>query len=356
MRLPSLLPVLLLGAGMLAACGPRRQELPPVTLLGAPADTLLLDDTELSQSIWLGGDRWAILAPRAKAIRIVDFKTRTIGVLGHPGKEYREPFALFRAGDTLYVNDWGMRRTTAWSLAGKLLGATEAPAPFRGALPRARDAAGWWYAELRPAPKADGSGNRDSGAVVRWRGGPAADTVARLAPYDIEPVTRDGASRYERLVFSGTDQWDVGADGTLWIARVNLNALVRCAPDHGPCALGPSLPDPILEVTLQDREYFLQSFPADQRGLAEGIPFAVLKPPFDAAFTGGNGMVWLQRSRALTDSTRAYRILALDGLAKQEYRLPNAQRIAGADSLHILAIDPLVPGPGHRVLRYVIPK
>lgn len=323
--------------------------------LAAPADTLTLDDTELSQAIWLGGDRWALLAPQAKAVRIVDFRTRAATVVGVPGRDYREPFFLFRAGDTLYINDWGMRRTTAWSLAGKLLGTLDAPAALRGALPRARDGAGWWYAELRPDPRADGSGNKDSGAVVRWRSGPAADTVVRLAPYDVEQVARDGASRFERLVFSGTDQWDVGADGTLWVARVNGNALERCAPDHGPCTVGPSLPDPILEVTLQDREYFLQSFPADQRGLAEGIPFAVLKPPFDAAFTAGDGSIWLQRSRSLTDSTRAYRILGLDGMARQEYRIKNAQRVLGAEPGHILAVDPLVPGPGHRVLRYAMP-
>ena len=352
---PRLVPLLLLGAG-LAACGPRRQELPPAARLGAPADTVTLKDTELSQAVWLGGDRWALLAPQAKAVRIVDLRTHAVSVLGHPGQEYHEPFDIFRAGDTLYVDDWGMRRTTAWSLDGKMLSALDAPAPFRGALPRARDTAGWWYAELRPSPRSDGSGNLDSGAVVRWKEGATADTVRRLAPYDVERVTRDGATRFERLALSGTDQWDVRPDGTLWIARVNTNALERCAPDHGPCVPGPSLPDPVLEVTLQDREYYLLSFPADQRALAEGIPFAVIKPAFDAAFSAGDGSVWLQKSRALTDSTRSYRILSLDGLARQEYRLPNAQRILGADSTHILAIDPLVPGPGHRVLRYTMPR
>ncbi|HET7041479.1 MAG TPA: hypothetical protein VFI13_05655 [Gemmatimonadales bacterium] len=352
---PLLAPALLL-ATFLVACGPKRQELPPVAQLGAATDTVTLNDTELSQGVWLGGDRWALLAPQAKAVRIVDLGRHSATLLGRPGKEYREPFFLFRAGDTLYVDDWGMRRITAWSLGGKLLDTLGAPGAFRGALPRARDAAGWWYAELRPAPLADGSGNKDSGAVVRWRSGPAPDTVRRLAPYDVERVTRDGASRYERLVFSATDQWDVRPDGTLWIARVNSNALERCAPDHGPCVVGPSLPDPVLEVTLQDREYFLQSFPAEERNLAEGIPFAVLKPPFDAAFTAGDGAVWFQRSRALTDTTRGYRILTLDGHAVQEYRIKNAQRILGADSTHILAIDPLVPGPGHRVLRYAVPK
>ena len=340
----------------LAACGPRHQALPPSATLVAPADTVTLNDTELSQAIWLGGDRWALLAPQARVVRIVDMARRSSTVLGRAGKDYHDPFAIFRAGDSLYVDDWGMRRTTVWSLTGKLVDSLAAPAPFRGALPRAHDAAGWWYAELRPSPGPDGSGNRDSGVVVRWRPGAASDTVARLAPYDVEQVTRDGATRLERLVFSGTDRWDVDLGGTLWIARVNANALQRCAPDHGPCHTGPSLPDPVLEVTLQDREYFLQSFPEDQRGLAEGIPFAVLKPAFDAAFTAANALVWLQKSRALTDTTRGYRLLDPTGIAVQEYRVPNAQTILGSDGTHALAIDPLVPGPGHRVLRYTLPK
>ena len=348
-----LLPALVVA---LAACGPRQQELPPAARLLAPADTILLNDTELSQAVWLGGDRWAILAPQAKVVRILDMRTRKATLLGHPGKDYADPSYLFRAGDTLVVDDWGMRRATLWTLAGQPAGILPPPLPFRGYLPHARDAAGWWYAELRPAPRADGSGNRDSGVVVRWREGATSDTVARLAPYDVEQVTRDGASRFERLVFSGTDQWSVLADGTLWIARVNANALARCAPDHGPCTTGPSLPDPVLQVTLEDREYFLQTFPPDQRGLAQGIPFAILKPAFDAAFGAADGSVWLQKSRALTDTLRGYRILALDGLARQEFRVPNAQTILGADSAHVLAIDPLVPGPGHRVLRYALPR
>ncbi|MBW8772607.1 MAG: hypothetical protein JF590_04855, partial [Gemmatimonadetes bacterium] len=51
----------------------------------------------------------------------------------------------------------------------------------------------------------------------------------------------------------------------------------------------------------------------------------------------------------------SYRYLRPDGTARLEVRIKNAQRILGADSTHLLAIDPLVPGPGHRVLRYLTP-
>lgn len=339
----------------LAACGPRKQPPPPVHDLVAAADTILLSDTEIRDAVWLGGDRWALLAPQAKTVRVVDFATKRVQTLGRPGKDYIEPFALFRAGDTLYVDDWGKRRVTGWSLAGVMVSALDAPAPFRGALPRGRDAAGKWYAELRPFPGPDGSGNLDSGVVVGWKEGATSDTILRLAPYQLERVSRDGASRYERLVFSGVDQWGVRPDGTVWIARVIQNLLESCGPAHGDCVRGPPLPDRVLTVTIQDRAYFLQTFPADQRSLAEGIPFSIVKPPFEHAFAAADGGIWLERSRMLTDTSRSYRYLRPDGTAKLEVRIKNAQRILGADPTHLLAIDPLVPGPGHRVLRYVAP-
>jgi hypothetical protein len=323
--------------------------------LTAAADTVLLQDTEIADAVWLGGDRWALLAPQAKTVRIVDLASRKVQALGKPGKDYLEPFSIFRVGDTLYVDDWGKRRVTGWSLTGGMISTLDAPTPFRGALPRGRDAAGRWYAELRPFPGADGSGNLDSGVVVRWKEGTASDTVLHLAPYQLERVTRDGASRYERLVFSGADQWGVRPDGTVWVARVIQNLLESCPPAHAPCVRGPSLRDKVLEVTLQDRQYFLQTFPEDQRSLAEGIPFAIVKPPFDRAFAATDGGVWLEQSRSLTDSTRSYRYLRGDGVARLDLRIKNAQRILGVDPTHLLAVDPLIPGPGHRVLRYETP-
>lgn len=358
MRHPFLpaLPSFSLGACLcLAACSTGEQPPPPVYDLVAAADTVRLSDTEIADAIWLGGDRWALLAPQAKTVRIVDFATHRVQALGRPGRDYLEPFAIFRAGDTLYVDDWGKRRVTGWSLAGLPVFSLDAPAPFRGALPRGRDAAGGWYAELRPFPGPDGSGNLDSGVVVRWQEGATSDTVLRLAPYQLERVTRNGGSRYERLVFSGVDQWGVRPEGTVWVTRVIQNLLETCAPAHGDCVRGPPLPDQVLEVTIQDRDYFLQTYPADQRSLAEGIPFAIVKPPFERAFAAADGGIWLERSRMLTDSTRSYRYLRPDGTAKMEVRIKNAQRILGADPDHLLAIDPLVPGPGHRVLRYAVP-
>lgn len=348
------LPSLLLGAG-LTACTSQSQPPAPIVTLARAVDTVQTTDTDLSDAVWLGGDRWAVLAPASKMVRIVDFAAHATKSLGRPGTDYAEPFALYRVGDTLYLNDWGKRRTTLWTLAGSLAGTLELPAALRGAYPQGRDSAGAWYAELRPFPGRDGSGNLDSGAVVRWSGGSTIDTVAALAPFGVEKVTRDGAARYERTEFGGLDRWGVHPDGSIWIARVRENQLQQCGSVRGTCRSGPALRDRVLEVTLQDREYFLQRYPEEQRTLARTVPFAIVKPPFDDAFSDRDGTVFLEKSRALTDSARGYAMLAPSGIARQELRLPNAQRIIGVGGGHLLAIDPLIPGPGHRVLRYVLP-
>ena len=67
-----------------------------------------------------------------------------LGPFGGPrgAKEYQQPFHIYRTGDSVVIADWQMRRSTLWSLDGKMLGAIPAVDGLRGALPRARDGAG----------------------------------------------------------------------------------------------------------------------------------------------------------------------------------------------------------------------
>ncbi len=190
------------------------------------------------------------------------------------GKRLRNPSTLFRAGDTLYLGDWGLRQISRWTLDGGFAGATPAPNALRGVLPRDRDGAGRYYLELRPPPGPDGQGNRDSAVVVR--ASPAldrADTLARLAPLDIAEVMGDAGRRFERRVFSGTDQWGARPDGSLWVARVSGNRVDWRDPT-GKWTRGEPLPDRVLEVTRYDRELFLRRFPPELRTTAEQLPFA----------------------------------------------------------------------------------
>jgi hypothetical protein len=246
-----------------------------------------------------------------------------------------------------------LRRTSRWTLDGRLAGALQASDALRGALPRARDAEGRFYLELTPKPGADGQGNRDSAAIAR--AGPAldrGDTVARLAPLDVAEVMGDAGRRFERRVFSGTDQWGALPDGSLWVGRVYDNRVDWRDPS-GNWTRGEPLPDRVLEVTRYDRELFLRKFPPELRTTAQELPFAPVKPPFEAGLTSPSGEAWLEKSRAPADSSRRYHVVDHRGKLREEIRLSGRGRIVAVGADAVLAAEPT--RDGMRLLRVPLP-
>jgi hypothetical protein len=307
--LPSLLGLSLL----LAGCPDPKPEVVSWTL-EPTADTIIAPYGDVTDGAWLGGNRWVIIAPQDRAVSVADFSSRSLTPFATtPPKQLEQPFHLFRSGDSLFIADWLKRRLTGWSLRGVMGSALPAADALRGALPRARDAAGHWYFELRPAPGPDGSGNRDSAAILRAAsGGGKLDTVARLAPFDLVEVVSDGRRRLERRLLSGQDRWGALPDGTLWIARVTQNR-VDWRDSSGSIHEGDDLPDPVLPLTDNDREIFLSKFDPGLRPTVAQIPFTAIKPPFENALTGPDGLVWLVKSRAIGDSVRSYQVVDRSG-------------------------------------------
>lgn len=345
---------LLATALLTTACGEKPAPAPVVTL--SPArDTIQTEFTDLTSGAWLGGSRWAVLAPPDEHVGVADVGTRKLAELavGKAAKELKNPSTLFRAGDTLYVGDWGLRRISKWTLDGKFAGAVPTTNAVRGALPSARDAAGRFYLELRPRPGPDGSGNRDSAAVIR---APAAldraDTAALLAPFDIAKVTSDAGERFERRVFSGADVWGVLPDGSLWVGRVYDNRVDWRDP-QGKWRRGDPLPDRVLEVTRYDRELFVRRFPPELRATAEQLPFAPVKPPFEAGLTSPGGEAWLEKSRAPVDSSRRYQVIDRQGKLRAEVRVPGPGRIVALSPNAALVAEP--SRDGMRLLRFDLP-
>lgn len=346
---------LLTAAAILAAACGEKQAPAPVVTLGPAADTLPTALSDITSGAWLGGRRWAVLAPPDGRVEIADVGAHSVMPLARAGaaKELRNPSTLFRAGDTLYVGDWGLRRTSRWTLDGRFVGAVPASEAVRGVLPRARDTAGRFYLELTPRPGPDGQGNRDSAAVVR--ASPAldrADTIARLAPLDIAEVVGDAGRRFERRVFSGADQWGALPDGSVWVGRVYDNR-VDWRDSTGHWTRGEPLPDRVLEVTRYDRELFLRRFPPELRGTAEQLPFAPVKPPFEAGLTSPTGEVWLEKSRAPADSSRRYHVVDRRGHLTEEIRVPGHGRIIAVAAGAVLVAEP--SRDGVRLLRYPLP-
>jgi hypothetical protein len=334
---------LILISFLLSACGSKPAA--PVEELVAIGDTVIAPYDEVAQAVWLGQKRWAVIAPAHEAVAIVDLSRRTATPVGGPGsRELSHPANIFAAQDTLYIEDWGLRRLTLWSPPHHLARAIPAPAITRGSLPRSRDAAGRFYVDLYPAPGPDGSGNRDSAAVVR--SDPRLtriDTLARLAPLDIAEVIGDAGRRFERRVFSGMDRWGALPDGSVWVARIYDNRVDWRSPD-GKWSRGAALPDRVLEVTRYDRELFLRKFPPELRRTAQDLPFAALKPPFEAGLSDPSGQVWLEKSRAPADSSRRYHVVDRAGKLVREVRLHGQGRILGLGERTALVAEPTRDG------------
>jgi hypothetical protein len=326
----------------------------PTIELAPATDSLHAPFRDAAGAVWLGGQRWAVVSAGSGVVGVVDFAAHGVSPLGgREPKELKNPFAVYVAADTLGVSDWGLRRVTLWTLDARFGRAISATPATRGALPRARDAAGRFYVAIMPRPGPDGSGNRDSAAIVRTTPDLArADTVARLAPLDITEVQGEAGRRFERRVFSGTDQWGVLPDGSIWIARVYQNRVEWIDPS-GKVSRGESLPDRVLEVTRADRELFVRSFPPELRSTAEQLPYAAIKPPFESAFTSADGTVWLHKSRSVADSAGRYQVVDRQGRLRREIRVPGYARILAASASSALAVE--ADSTGLLLLQFRVP-
>jgi hypothetical protein len=338
---------------LLVDCGGSR-HVPPSIELSTLGDSVGTDYSDLTEAAWLGGNRWAVLAAQNEAVGLVDFSRRTVSPLGgRASKELRNPATLFFASDTLYIGDWGRRRTTLWTSGGRLVRAIPTADVVRGTLPQSRDAIGDFYLDLYPSPGPDGSGNRDSAAVMRLSPNMSrGDTIARLAPLDIAEVVGEAGRRFERRIFGGVDRWGVLADGSLWVARVYNNRVDWRTPS-GQWTTGEPLPDRVLEVTRYDRELFLRKFPPELRGTAQQLPFAPLKPPFEAGITSAAGDVWLEKSRAPADSTRRYHVVDRRGSLLREIQLRGSGRILAVGANAALVAEPAPSGA--RLIQFGLP-
>ncbi len=331
-----------LAAVVASACGSGKKVEYPTADFPLPTDTVLTPYVNVPVGAWLGGTRWAVVSNDAREAARIDFAAKSRRALGDGKRreaEIRDPVGVFVSNDTIWVTDWSLQRSTLWTLAGVGVGVVPAPLELRGALPNARDAAGQLYYEIRPNAGRDGSGNRDSAAIVREIPGAARyDTVARLSPLDLAEVHDAGGRRFERRIFSGQDRWGVLRDGALWVARVYQNFVMWTDPT-GKELRGPPLPDRVIEVTSTDLEHWLLQFPEELRPTAARLPYAPLKPPFESAVTSPAGEVWLEKSRPVTDSTRSYHLIDRQGELTRVLVLPSRQGhvIAVGDTLVLVA-------------------
>ncbi len=328
---------------------------PPEVLLAPTADTVVVPVVGVSAAAPLSDGRWVVLAPEEGAVRVIDFTNRTATPFaGSPDAPSPGPTVLTAIGDTVIVGDWSTRRFTSWLPAGTPVDSHPAPDALVGAFPRARDAAGQWYFEIGPPPGPEGRGLGDSAAVVRSDAMLTRfDTLAFLAPVDLAEVATPGGTRMLRLALAGHDQWGVERDGTLWIARVDQNQIEWHPPGGAKTRKSVRLPDPILPVQEMDRQMHINRFPEEYRATARQLPFAALKPPFEAVMPMRPGMFLIEKNGLALDSTRAFQVVDGDGVIRRVVA-PSRGNALGFDGSHLLLAEQF-PG-GVRLLRYLVPE
>lgn len=305
--------------------------------LAASADTVVTHWTEFPLGAPVGA-KWVVVSADWDVAAIADLPARSLTPLGGNNRQaYLHPFQVFTFQDTIHLADWGKRRTTIWTQAGKLADSVSFVDRLRGAYVRGRDAAGHLYFQVDPQPRRDGSGNRDSTAIVRAdRSLARFDTVATLSPLELAEMTRQNSTRFEQRVFSGNDLWGVWPDGTVWVARRFRNRL-ETMDARGRATRGPALPDPVYEVTAADRQLYLQSYPPDMRPKETDLAWAIIFPPFLAALTAPDGSVWLEKTKPAADTTRRIQVLDRGGVLRRVFLLQGQGRLiaVGADKLLI---------------------
>ena len=129
----------------------------------------------------------------------------------------------------------------------------------------------------------------------------------------------------------------------MWIARVDRNKLVTVDP-RGARTEGPELPDPVFEVTQADRDRYLQGFPSDVRPNEADIPFALVFPPFEAAFAGPGPLVWLEKSKPVLDSIRKIDVLGRAGNLQRVLVLHGPARLLGVGDESLLFAEQFEKG------------
>jgi hypothetical protein len=340
--------------GALAACNSGPSGPPPNFAATADADTAIAVVVQVTDAVPRSDGSWVLLAIEEGQLLVLQPDSGV--VVPHPGINRDEvPMAtnIFGSGDTLHVADAGLRRVTTWLPDGNRIDAFPAADALRGSYPRTRDAAGQWYFEIGPIAGRDGSGNRDSSAVVR--ADPLLtrfDTIARLSAPDLAQVEREGGLRYEARALSGRDRWGVMRDGTLWIARVNQNFIEWFLPGAAKSVRGRSLPDPIITVIEMDRQIYLRRYPEDVRPTNATVPFALVKPPFERAYAGRDGRVWLFKSAPALDSVRTFQVADSTGWLFS-VSVPSRGTALGVTPTHILMAEEFPEGV--RLIRYAVP-
>ena len=357
--------------GLVAAVSaPATAQAPALTQLGKPQLRFPEGFSNIGFIRELPDRRVVVIDSRERALVIIDTTGRQspVGRSGRGPGEYLAPLGLYGLpGDSTLVYDILNQRALLLDARGRPV-ATERIAVVDGGVERALrqqapsfgDRLGRLYARGYPSTPQQPSG--DSAALVRYdRRSRKADTIGFLRlPVVIAVTTRtvDGSTGSSRGVnpFAPRDSWAAGHDGRVAIVHASPYRVEWIRPD-GSRVMGPVVS--YTKVPLSDADKAFVSDPSNQKrvgGTGDGsanLPDRIPAPQFTSwpadkpAFVAESpriapdGSLWVERSRAFTDSIRTFDVFDERGVLIERVALPAGTKLAGfgAAAIYVVRVD-----------------
>jgi len=347
--------------GVLALpAGLRGQERLPERRLLNPDAKFAESFDELGALRELTGGRVLLIDRGARAVLLADFTHGTQTPIGRNGQgpgEYQYPGELVALpGDSTLISDRFNRRFLVVGPDGRL-GKTipfpdvlSGPAEARGADPQGRI---FFQGSPFNGPDADLKTIPDSVPLLRWdRSRGALDTLTRVKIPSLNINASGGPNSRMVMIrpqpYSLLDEWAVGWDGTIAIARVG-DFHVEWWSGTGWVSGRPIAYAPI-RVTDEDKDAFLKALqnsrgrivinqggsgPRDAKGppppAAADFVWPQTKPPFVErnSFVTPEGQFWVRRTTEARDSTPSYDLFDRQGTPIGRVLLQPGRRVVG---------------------------
>jgi len=326
-------------------------------------------------------DRTLLVAdPLSKVLLRIDMESGTADTIGSEGPgpdEYRQPDAIFALeGGGSFLVDLGNARFTVldenhvfgqtYPLAS---GNPEQGGNFEMKLPEGVDLTGRVYYRGRLMNM--GGDPPTTAPIRRWN--PATDVTDELAEVALPAtsVERSGGSNNQSVHISPIplapqDEWGVGADGRIAIARhapfhlewVDLDGTVTTGPEvsYDPVAI--NNPEKLewqarrsesgggLSVSVQNnngaiRTTFSRGGPSqgDRPRIAD-MNWPEVKPPFESVIVASDGTAWVRRSREAGEAP-LYDIFDAEGRRTGSIELEGGRRVISftEGSVYVVSVD-----------------
>lgn len=356
-------------AGTLTAASAAQSDVPQIAL-ATPVATVDEPFSSVAGLRVLSDGRLLVADPTEQALWHVDPMTRSREQLGRQGQgpgEYEMPAGLFAiAGDSTLMMDRLNRRLTVVLPDGRLSTST---IPLRlptglPVFPRGTDRQGRIYFDLAgiQMPGLEEAASSGRAPLLRWD--PATGAVDTLGYVSFPPMPGSIGPGEMRVSiggsgpYSGRDEWAVGPDGQVGIARYR-EYHIEWLPAEGNPVVGPTMAYDPVKIGRAEKEAWADQVARNglivevengrrrvgrpPRPDIDGQEFPEVMPPFlsGAVSISPAGELWVARARGANALERRYDVFDTAGKLVRQVTLPGDRRVVGfADgSVYVVRVD-----------------